>query len=374
LSPAAGMDALSQRIPALHAWYRANARDLPWRRRGDAYAVWVSEIMLQQTRVTAAIPYYERWMLALPTLRALARADDHTVLRLWEGLGYYSRARNLLRAARIVVERHGGRIPDDPREFQALPGVGPYTAAAVMSIAFGRDLAVVDGNVRRVLARLTALPEDPRSGEGRRRIDRLARDLLPPGRAGVHNQALMELGALVCPPRSPSCAACPLREPCLGRATPEAYPVRRPRKRRPHHRVAVGIVRRPDGRVLIDRRPYGGLLGGLWEFPGGKIEPGETPARAAVRELREELGVRAEPVAELPPVEHAYSHFTVTLHPLLCRFVEMDPAAGEGREWRWVPPGELPHHPMPRANRKILELLTHRWKEEPPCPTPSPGS
>ncbi len=355
-------------VGALHAWYRRCARDLPWRRTRDPYAVWVSEVMLQQTRVAAVVGYYERWMGELPTVEALARADDQTVLRLWEGLGYYSRARNLHRAARVVVERHGGRIPDDPDAFRALPGVGPYTAAAVLSIAFGRDLAVVDGNVLRVLARLTALAEDPRTGLARRRLEALAQDLLPPGTAALHNQAVMELGALVCTPKGPACPECPLATACKARASgdPAWFPVRKPKAPVPHRRVAVAVVVGPGGRVLVDRRPYGGLLGGLWEFPGGKIEPGEAPAEAALRELREELGASARAERTLPAVDHAYSHFTVTLHPVVCRFEAMDARAGDGREWKWVEPAELADLPMPRANRKILERLDWQRKEDTP--------
>ncbi len=345
-------------IPRLHRWYRRSARSLPWRATTDPYAVWVSEVMLQQTRVDTVLPYYRRWMAAFPTVDALARAGDQDVLRVWEGLGYYARARNLHRAARVVTERLGGRIPDDPHGFLALPGVGPYTAAAVLSIAFGRPLAAVDGNVRRVLCRVLTLEEDPRTAAAARTLEAAARALLPRDVPGLHNQAMMELGAVVCTARNPACEGCPLRGACRAsaRGCPHAYPVRRPRRPVPHHHVAVGIVTR-GSRVFIDRRPYGGLLGGLWEFPGGKVEPGEGVLEALERELWEEFRMRVRVDAALDPVRHAYSHLRVTLHPFLCRFVSMDPSAGEGREWRWVPYGALPDHPMPRANRKILEAL-----------------
>ncbi len=364
--PTGSLTVVVRRIPELHRWYRANARAFPWRRTRDPYAIWVSEVMLQQTRADTVVPYYERWMAALPDVHSLASASEERVLSLWEGLGYYHRARNLRRAAREVVGRHGGRIPDDPAAFRALPGVGEYTAAAVLSIAFGRDLAVVDGNVRRVLCRIFTLDGAGNSGSGRRLLHRLAAELLPRGKAALHNQAMMELGAAVCTPRSPSCQACPLEPVCRARAAgcPEAFPRPSPRRPLPHHHVAVGIVER-GGQVLIARRPSYGLLGGLWEFPGGKLEPGETPEEALHRELLEELGLRVRVEGTLGPVGHAYSHFRVTLYPFLCRFAAMDAAAAEGREWKWVRPAELHRYPMPRANRKILE----QWRAFPAPPS-----
>ncbi len=360
--PAVSLTPVVRRIPELHRWYRANARSFPWRRTTDPYAVWVSEVMLQQTRADAVVPYYERWMKALPDVSSLASASEERVLSLWEGLGYYHRARNLRRAAREVVERHRGRVPSDPAAFRALPGVGEYTAAAVLSIAFGRDLAVVDGNVRRVLCRLFTLEAAAPSAAHRRLLQELASRLLPAGAAGIHNQAMMELGATVCTPRSPSCRDCPMEPACRARASgsPEAFPRPSPRRALPHHRVAVGIVER-DGGVLIARRPSYGLLGGLWEFPGGKLEPGETPEAALHRELLEELGLRVRVERALRPVDHAYSHFRVTIFPFLCRFEAMDPTAAEGRTWRWVRPGDLHRYPMPRANRKILA----QWEPPP---------
>lgn len=356
--PIPGLQALQTHVPFLHAWYRRSARDLPWRQTRDPYAIWVSEVMLQQTRVATVIPYYERWMKAFPTAAALAAAEVHRVLQLWEGLGYYSRARNFHQAAREVVERHAGRIPRDPALFRALSGVGAYTAAAVLSIAFGEPLAVVDGNVRRVLCRLAAFGDDPRREPAASALEGLAFELLPPGAPSLHNQALMELGATVCTPRSPNCSACPLASPCRGRQSgrPERFPARRERQPVPHHDVAIGIVM-DRGRVLIDRRPYGGMLGGLWEFPGGKVEPGESPEEALARELREELGLVAEVREALPKVGHAYTHLKVTLHPFLCGLVDMAPRIGEGRPFLWVRPGELGDYPMPRANRKVLEEL-----------------
>ena len=357
-----GFEAARDAIPALHTWYTDTARDLPWRRTSDPYAIWISEVMLQQTQVATVIPYFHRWLQAFPTVQALAAASMEQVLRMWEGLGYYTRARNLHRAAGQVMRRHGGEVPDSPEAFAGLAGVGPYTMAAVQSIAFGHDLAVVDGNVRRVLARLIALEPPPAASSVARAVAQLAQALLPEGTARLHNQAVMELGALLCTPRGPTCHGCPLAPACAatGSGDPEAYPRRVPRKAVPHHQVAVGLVFDPRGRVLIQRRPYDGLLGGLWEFPGGKVEPGETEVQALRRELGEEQGLRVDRIQALEPVNHAYTHFKVTLHPHTCRLQEMDPRAGEGHPRKWVDPGELPDFPMPRANRKILEQLSRR--------------
>ncbi len=349
--------ALRAGVPALHRWYRREARDLPWRRTRDPYAIWVSEVMLQQTQVVTVIPYFAAWMAALPELRTLAAAEDEQVLRLWEGLGYYSRARNLQRAAREVVARWDGVLPLAHDALRSLPGVGAYTAAAVLSIAADQPLAVVDGNVRRVLARLLALAEDPRRAPWTTALDALAAALLR-APASLHNQAMMELGAMICTPRTPACERCPLRGRCAAReaGTAEELPVRSARAPVPHHQVAVAIVF--DGeRCLVDQRPYDALLGGLWAFPGGKLEPGEGAEQALRRELDEELGLEVEVEHALPPVRHAYSHFKVTLHPFVCGVRSQRPLAAEAPPCRWVLPGELAELPMPRANRKVIELL-----------------
>jgi A/G-specific adenine glycosylase len=244
--------------------------------------------------------------------------------------------------------------------WRALPGVGPYTSAAVLSIAFDHDLAVIDGNVRRVLSRLVALAADPRRAPHAAALEALAEVLLPRGTSAQHNQAMMELGALVCTPRVARCDACPLRRPCAARAhgEPEAFPPRARRRAVPHHDVAIALVFRPSGELLIDQRPYDGLLGGLWEFPGGKLEPGESVEQALVRELREELGLSVTLTGALPSVKHAYTHFTVTLHPRLCALRRgLDRRAAEGRACRWVQPADLSRYPMPRANRKVIEAL-----------------
>lgn len=342
----------------LLAWYEVSARRLPWRGVHDPYAIWVSEIMLQQTRVETVIPYFQRWMERFPNLSALANAPEQEVLRLWEGLGYYSRARNLHKAAQIVVREHGGQLPTSRAELERLPGIGRYTAAAIASIAFGADEATLDGNIRRVLARLFHMDLPARSPEGERRLWQLARQHLPAGRAGDYNQALMDLGATLCTPRTPDCRACPLETLCLARqlGRQEQLPRLERRPSGPHYLVTAAVIQK-DGRVLIAQRPAQGLLGGLWEFPGGKVEPGESLQDGLQREIREELGVRIAVGEPLGVFRHAYTHFRVTLHAFHCRILEGEPSALQTADWRWVTPEQLKDFPMGKIDRQIAGRL-----------------
>jgi A/G-specific adenine glycosylase len=341
-------------------WYALHARRLPWRELRDPYAVWVSEIMLQQTRVETVIPYYDRWLARFPTLDSLAGADQAEVLALWEGLGYYSRARNLHRAARIVVEQLGRKIPRDAKSLRQLPGIGRYTASAIASIAFGQDEPTLDGNIRRVLARLFDLRIPARSPEGERRLWELAADHLPSGKAGEYNQALMDLGAQVCTPHAPECARCPLAADCQARAlgVQEERPILAKRPPGPHHTVTAAIIRR-DGRVLIGQRPPDGLLGGLWEFPGGKLEPGEQLEAGLKREIREELGVSIEVCGPFGVYRHAYTHFRVTVHTFECSLVFGMPSNLHHTAIAWANPHKLADYPMGKVDRLIAnQLLT----------------
>ncbi|MDT0630512.1 A/G-specific adenine glycosylase [Rubrivirga sp. S365] len=349
---------------SLPAWFDGVRRPMPWREGGadgrrDPYRVWVSEVMLQQTRVETATPYFERFVEAFPTVAALAAAPQDRVLKLWEGLGYYSRARNLHRAAGVVVAEHGGAVPDTEAAFRALPGVGPYTAAAVLSLAFGRPLAVLDGNVIRVLTRVFAVEADAKAGPTRRALQTLADQLLDTDDPGRFNEAVMELGALLCTPRSPNCPNCPLNGVCAAYAegAPERYPVTSKAKPVPHHTVVVAVAADGAGRLLIQRRPEDAMLGGLWEFPGGKQEPGETLAETCRREVREELGVEVEVGRALARVEHAYSHFRITLHAFRCRLAGGEPVSASGEPIRWVQPESLDDYAFPRANRRVIEAL-----------------
>ena len=342
----------------LLGWYAAHSRILPWRGTDDPYAVWVSEIMLQQTRVETVIPYYQRWMARFPSLETLAEASEQDVLQLWEGLGYYSRARNLHKAARLVME-HAGKLPEKRKELEALPGIGRYTSGAIASIAFGADEPALDGNIRRVLARVFDLDIPARSKEGESRLWKLLEEHLPTGHAGDFNQGLMDLGSLICTPREPICSKCPVESICRAHALgiEEQRPVSIPRARIPHHTVTAAVIFR-DGRVLIARRPPRGLLGGLWEFPGGKLELGENFQAGLRREIQEELGVLVEVGKKMGVYDHAYTHYKVTLHAYLCRLPFGEPTAIEASELRWVLPAELGGFPMGKIDRQIASLLS----------------
>ena len=346
-------------IAQLLRWYRRHRRILPWREAPTPYRVWVSEVMLQQTQVATVVPYFDRFMARFPDLAALASADLQAVLKAWEGLGYYRRARNLHRAAGLVMAEHGGVIPGDPAVLGRLPGVGLYTAAAVASIAFGVPVAVVDGNVLRVGSRLWCLDQDSRQAalprEVRRRLDAA---VVQSGDPSAFNQALMELGARVCRPRDPSCGECPCQADCLALAAGRVaeLPVRSARPAVPHHRIAVGLLEH-EGRVLIARRDEEQMLGGLWEFPGGKQEPGETLAETVVREFQEELGLAVQVGARLCTIRHAYSHFRITLSAYRCVPAGAVEALRCGRPVAWVPWDRLGEYPFPKANHKIFAAL-----------------
>jgi A/G-specific adenine glycosylase len=349
------MDKFSTRILN---WYARHGRKLPWRDSPDAYAIWVSEIMLQQTRVETVIPYFERWMKRFPSIADLAAATEQEVLSLWEGLGYYSRARNLYKAARMVVDEYGGELPRDLAGLRSLPGIGRYTAGAIASMAFGMDVATLDGNLRRVFARVFDVAEPADLPAGEELLWALAEKHLPKGRAGDYNQALMDLGATICLPRNPACLLCPLGELCQARrlGIQEQRPVLKPKADAPHYIVTAAVLQR-DGKVLLAKRPSKGLLGGMWEFPGGKLEQGETLAAGLVREIREELDAGIRVGEPFGVYEHAYTHFSITLHAFLCELADGEPQPVEAAELVWVTPGELGNYPMGKVDRQIAKRL-----------------
>ena len=345
----------------LLAWYESNRRRLPWRGTRDPYRIWVSEAMLQQTQVNTALPYYRRFLTQFPTLRKLAAADLGDVLKCWEGLGYYARARNLHRAVGMLTACCGGRIPGRWDDFRALPGVGDYIAAAVLSIAFDRPHAVVDGNVKRVLARLLTMAAPTNQAASHKVFQAEADRLLDQHRPGDFNQAVMELGALVCTPTSPNCPICPLIRFCAAHrgGTVARYPRRVASRPVPEVQIAVGVVFK-NGRVLITRRPEQGLLGGLWEFPGGKLRKDESPAAACVREIKEEVNLDVDIEEPLAQVRHAYSHFRIHMHVFRCRFTAGRVRRNGPTDHRWVRIADIDRFAFPRANHKFIPILKQR--------------
>ncbi|MCY4538896.1 MAG: A/G-specific adenine glycosylase [Chloroflexi bacterium] len=348
-------------------WYRQNRADLPWRRQPTSYMVWLSEIMLQQTQVDTVVPYFQRFLKAFPTIEALASAHLDEVLKLWEGLGYYSRARNLHRAAAIIVERYGGEIPGDVDELLKLPGVGRYTAGAVGSIAFDLALPVLDGNVIRVFTRLLDMDKDISLGATREALWSLAAEWAPEKDAGDYNQALMELGRMICRPQKPDCGACPLRMRCRAYAagTQNDRPLKRARAAIPHYDVCAGLIRDQAGRLLIAQRPLEGLLGGLWEFPGGKREAEESLQDCLARELREELAIEVDIGHLFTTVNHAFTHFKITLHAFECRYLGAtapfdEPQALEALAWAWASEAELDQYSFGKADRVVIAALRER--------------
>lgn len=339
----------------LLAWYGENRRDLPWRRTADPYAVWVSEVILQQTRVDQAAPYYERFLRSFPTVQHLADASADTVLKAWEGLGYYTRARNLHRAAKAIAAT--GAFPQTAAEWQALPGIGPYTAGAIASIAFGECVPVVDGNVIRVLTRVFNISGCADDAATRKALWTRMAGLVPGKRPGDFNQAVMELGARVCTPKAPDCATCPLKKQCEARrlGVQEDRPVRRTKRAVPTREQVAAAVSR-NGRYLFARRPAEGLLGGLWEMPSGDVHTGETHACAVRRILRDDFGLAGEPGGVAACVRHAYSHFRVILTVYACR-AEGTPAPRRHTGVKWLLPSGFSRYAFPKTHHKFLHLL-----------------
>jgi len=366
---------MSRLSSKLLAWYHAHKRTLPWRGYPSAYAVWVSEIMLQQTRVEAVIPYFEKWMRLFPTVQALANASEQDVLNAWEGLGYYSRARNLHKAAKIVADQYNAEIPRDLDELRKLPGIGRYTLGAIASIAFGMDVAALDGNIKRVYARIFDLDVPVDSPAGEKILWDLAEQHLPKGHAGDYNQALMDLGATICIPKNPRCLICPVMKLCKARqnGTQNQRPVKMPKKAVPHYvHAAAVIVQR--GRVLLAQRPSEGLLGGMWEFPNGRVDG--DPAKGLPKALKagyrlevrmkrslhastagqKSAAQRAPLSAKLGIVEHGYSHFSVTVHVFACELISMT----RETNLKWVSLNNLDAYPMGRIDRQIAKMIINK--------------
>ena len=337
----------------LSAWYYKNKRDLPWRKTADPYKIWISEIMLQQTTVNTVIAYYVRWIREFPTVQSVAKAPLQRILKMWQGLGYYSRAKNIHRSAKIVCDVYGGRIPDNPEELKKLPGIGPYTVGAVSSIAFGRKYPIIDANVRRVIMRQLALKGHADNSQDKKVLNFLEK-VMPARNAGIFNQALMELGALICRSREPNCISCPVKMSCRGykKGIQEIIPL--PKKTVFQKIQAVIAIIERNGRFFIQKRPARGLLADLWEFPGGKVEAHESIEEALHRELKEELGVTVEKMEYLMDTLHFYTQFRVQLHVWRCHLVSY-PKIDQNH--KWVSFKSLERYPMPSGSAKIVEQL-----------------
>ena len=347
----------------LLTWYDQNARVLPWRSFPSPYRVWISEIMLQQTRVDTVLPYFERFIARFPDIQSLAEAEQAEVFRLWEGLGYYSRARNLHKAAKVLLIEHNGEFPSTFKELESLPGVGRYTAAAIASIAFNQPVAAVDGNIKRIYARLLNYHGIYGSPVFGKTIAEFAQEILPPDRPGDFTQALMDLGSAICTPRQPNCPECPLHSDCLAAqiGTQDELPVKAKKAPIPHYDVCVAVIEE-NGKILLKKRPEKGLLAGLWEYPGGKVESSDESLEAALkREIEEKTGLTIRLEGKMGTYKHAYTHFKINVHAWQATIIksaeiQLPP------EFSWISIKDLAACPMGKVARRIsnqiyLELI-----------------
>ncbi|MGW8286874.1 MAG: A/G-specific adenine glycosylase [Desulfobulbales bacterium] len=344
----------------LLSWFHKNARNLPWRETYDPYQVWISEIMLQQTQMDRVIDYFTRWIARFPDVKSITEASEEEVLKHWEGLGYYARARNIIKCAKILQKECSGAIPSDYDFLLNLPGIGKYTAGAIMSIAFNKNFPLVDANIERIFARLFNLAKPVKEKETHLYIWQKALDLLPKGKARLYNQALMELGALVCIARNPRCKICPISRDCqtfkLG-VTAER-PVLKIPPTTIFIEMATGILQR-DGKIFIQKRKKHGVWANLWEFPGGRLEPGETPEMALVREYLEETELSVGNLSKIITVQHSYTIYRVTLHCYLCSLMNgsFEPVLHGAQKYLWITPDQLSDFAFPAGHRKLIQHL-----------------
>lgn len=358
----------------LIAWFKQFGRKLPWRENRTPYHVWISEIMLQQTRVDTVIPFYQKWLKAFPTIQRLAEADELDILCLWEGLGYYSRARSIHQAAQILVHAYQGELPADPAALRSLPGIGPYTVGSISSIAFGNPVIAMDGNVRRVYSRLRNVEAPLKSKESEAELRAIAEDFLRTPtvqrNAADFLEGLMDLGATICTPSAPRCGECPWQDDCAAKALglENERPVTEKKAPVPSLVVTAAVIPKEKGEVLMTRRPRKGLLGGLWEFPGGKVEGNETLEDCIRREIREELDLAFEPTRPFGVYRHAYTHFKITLHAFIGEIPDdAEPRNLAADDMAWIKPEDLTTIPMGKVDRQIANnyLFERNTQREP---------
>lgn len=345
-------------------WFETHQRQLPWRQTRDPYRIWVSEVMLQQTQVKKVRAYYQRFISRFPDIQQLAAADVQEVLKAWEKMGYYARARNLHQAARIIVQHMGGRVPSEYRKFRELPGVGDYIGAAVQSLAFNKPYPVVDGNIKRVVSRLFLIESPTNTSSSTKHLSERVGQLLDPDKPGLFNQAMMELGATICRPRRPICSDCPVSPFCLAYQGGQQHqiPVATKTKTLPQHHIATGVIYK-NNHVLITQRKSSGLLGGLWEFPGGKVRKGETAEEACLREIREEVNLSIEVVGLLARIKHVYTHLRIVMDVFRCRYQSGEVVLRGPVDFRWITIDEIDKYPFPVANHKFIPLLLEPVRE-----------
>ncbi|MDI6741382.1 MAG: A/G-specific adenine glycosylase [Smithella sp.] len=343
----------------LLAWYRRNQRSLPWRETSDPYRIWISEIMLQQTQVDTVIPYYHRFLKTFPNVNALARTPLQDVLKAWENLGYYSRARNLHAAAKVVVEKFGGKIPDTLEEIKSLPGIGEYSAGAILSIAYGKAFPAVDGNVRRILCRLFAIRKPVNDTREQKQLQQLAASLVPLKHPGDFNQALMDLGATICKAKNPDCARCPVADICQARIKnlQNVLPIIKKTPVIPHRQTTAAVIRNSKGLLLIVQRPASGLLASLWKLPGGFVNSGENMERSLRQSVKEELGISIQAEKHLASVNHIYTHFRITLQAYECRLMKGTSKPLGCQNWQWASSADLKKLPLSKIDRMLLEMI-----------------
>jgi A/G-specific adenine glycosylase len=343
-------------------WYFSRERDMPWRGETDVYKIWLSEVMLQQTQVETAKPYYQRWLSKFPNTQSVADASEDEVLKLWEGLGYYARARNFKSACEWIQNENNGEIPINSDDFRQLKGVGDYIHAAVRSIAFNEVLPVIDGNVKRVVARIIELDSAP--SQALNIIKKFLINEISHKSPGDFNQAIMDLGSTICKPRNPKCSECNISSFCKSykNNTVDNYPVSEKKRTVPHHKIAVGLIWK-ENKILISKRHSNAMLGGLWEFPGGKIKKGESAKECVKREIKEELSVNVSVGKKIDTIKHAYTHFTIELTAYHCQYESGEAARVDCADFKWIKTRQIDSLPFPKANHKIFNKIP----ENNPC-------